>query len=158
MKIDTANSVEELRVIHNVRELDDLDNHQSIFKLPNGVYGYTVPWIINTDSTGVVGGTGVHRISLNAESKGTPVLEVHKISDDEIRIVGYVSENDYQRLIDLNRPQMEIYFLCKPFREYTRVISVPMSLLAHSYSRSLKNEGYVLDLTIKDSIEEVLTI
>lgn len=110
-----------------------------------------MPWLIRTDHVGVVGGTGPDRISLNRKKGGTVQLEVHKMRDGSTRIVGYVFEADFRRLIQVDRPPIEVLFLCEHFRDYTKIISIPIERIVESIDRSIADDshpGYIIDLTV----------
>ena len=145
----TSDSQESLRGITGVRELQPLENDLDIKRLPNGVYGFTVPWIINTNSTGVVGGTGFDRISLQKSGGGTAVMEIHKAEAGDIYVVGYVSESDLMRLIDPSRrTELEVMLFFEAFREFARPVAIPASRIQRSTNRSVEGR-YVNDLLVR---------
>ena len=143
-----AESVEALRRSDGVRPLRTLENELNINRLPAGVYGFTVPWIINTDSTGVVGGTGVDRISLQQSSGGTAVMEIHKSAAGTIYVTGYVSETDLVRLQNPSRvADAEVTLFFTPYREFSLTVAIPISRIKTSDNRSVGDQ-YVNDLSV----------
>jgi hypothetical protein len=54
--------------------------------------------MINSDPTGVVGGTGLDRISLDRRGGGTGVMEVNQSIQGELYVVGFVSEEALGRI------------------------------------------------------------
>jgi hypothetical protein len=160
--IDTADSVEALRALHQVRPVppyptpedpritpgyEDIMRRQNIFALPYGVYGFTVPWLLNTDPTGVVGGTGVSRISLSPTSGGTGVMEMHKGIRGVIYVVGYTTREDVQRLLTTTGDTYECILFTTPAENYIVPVAIPVVRLVHSHFRSL-DRIYVLDLAV----------
>jgi hypothetical protein len=152
-----AESLDALRRLQGVRALRDLENDLNLRRLPAGVYGFTVPWIINTDPTAVVGGTGVDRISLEQSSMGTLVMEIHKTANGEIYVVGYLSEADLVRLQDPSRREdAEVTFFFMPYQEFNQLVAIPISRIVNSLNRSVGNSQnrsvgsqYVNDLSIR---------
>jgi len=147
--IVTAESLQALRTLNGVRTLRPLENDLNLSELPPGVYGFTVPWIVNSDSIGVVGGTGASRITLQESSFGTLVMEVHKRGDGEVYLVGYVSETDLVRLQDPSRTaNAEVALFFRPFREFSITVAIPISRIQKSRNRSVANQ-YVNDLSVR---------
>jgi hypothetical protein len=146
--IVAAESVQDLRRLNGVRALRPLENDLSLRELPPGVYGFTVPWIINSDPTGIVGGTGINRITLEESSGGTSVMEIHKRGDDQVYVVGYVSETDLIRLQDPSRAtNADVALFFAPFREFSIPVAIPVSRIQKSRNRSVADQ-YVDDLSV----------
>jgi len=144
-----APSVEALRRATGVRALRPLENDLRLSRLPDGVFGYTVPWMINTDPSGVVGGTGVDKISLEQRSLGTLVMEIQKLKSDLAYEVGCVSDSDVTRLQDPSRQtDLQITLFFKPYHEFTHVVAIPLSRVQKSDNREVEDE-YVDDQTIR---------
>jgi hypothetical protein len=147
--IVSAESVEALRRIDGVRELRLLENDLNLSRLAPGVFGFTVPWIINTDPGGVVGGTGVDRISLQQSSLGTAVMEVHKRPDSEIYVIGYVSDTDLVRLQNPSRKaDADVTLFFASYREFSHPVAIPISRITASENRSVGDQ-YVNDLSVR---------
>jgi hypothetical protein len=118
-RIFTGESVEALRKTDAVRALQPLEDEKNVTTLPNGVYGFAVPRIIDTDPTGVVGGTGANKISLIGAPAGTRVMEVHKLQSGAIYVVGYVSKNDLDRLQNTSTTSdVDVTIFFTPYKEY----------------------------------------
>jgi len=150
--IETAKSIEDLRRKNDVRSLTPLENDLLLTILPNGVYGYTVPWLINTNRIGIVGGTGVDKISLKQRAGGTAVMEVHKSSKGDIYILGFVSQD---LIIYLQNPtrktNLVITLFFAPYKNYNMAVAIPTNRIVQSDNRSIDDEGYMYinDMTIR---------
>ncbi len=142
----------DLREANGVRQLEPLENDLPLHALPNGVYGFTVPWIINTDSTGVVGGTGADRISLNRSSFGTLQMEVHKAADGSVYIVGFVSSQDYENFISAKEGEkLTFTLLFKPYLDSNIPLAVPLDSIIFSDNRTIETNTdhfYANDLQV----------
>lgn len=140
----TAGSLEELRKKNGVRELRPLENDLNLSRLPNGIYGFTVPWIINTDSTGVVGGTGLSRISLHRTGGGTAVMEMHKSEQGQVYIIGFVTQDQLIRMQDPSRrASLGITLFFHPYQNFDELVAVPYERIISSDNRSV--EGYYVN-------------
>jgi hypothetical protein len=147
--IVSGESVEALRIADAVRALQPLEDSKNINSLPGGVYGFTVPWLLNTKSSGVVGGTGVDRISLSRSSFGTFVTEIHKRETGQVLVVGYVTESDLAELQDPSRTSdVEITLFFRPYLEYSLAVAIPVSRIRASSSRSVERH-YASDLSVR---------
>jgi len=149
VSIVTAPSVEQLRAKNGVRELLPLENGIGLTRLPNGVYGFTVPWIINSDPSGVVGGTGSDRISLDRTSGGTGVMEVQKSGQGEVYIVGYVSQERLVRMQDPSNTKDEsVPLFFAPYNEFKEPVAVPLRRVVSSNNRTVESI-YVNDIVFR---------
>ena len=147
-KTTSQASLEELRRKNGVRELQALENDLNLSRLPNGVYGYTVPWIIDSDPTGVVGATGVSRIALLRRSGGTAVMEVHKSSQGMVYIIGFVSQDQLVRLQDPSRKSpLDITLFFSPYQSFDEVVALPVEQIVSSSNRSVESQ-YVNDIVV----------
>ncbi len=144
----TAETLERLRERTGVHPMSARDNDRHLSRLPNGVFGYAVPWIINSDSTGVVGGTGVERLSLGDKPGGTLVMEVHKAASGVIYIVGYT---DRRHATLLEQPQgamkLEIELFFSPYEEFDAPVAIPVERIMLSQNRSV-DRAYVNDMEV----------
>lgn len=145
--IATAESVEALRNLDGVRALQPLEDSQNIARLPNGVYGFADPSVINTNPSGVVGGTGPDKISLARSPSGTQVMEIHKLASGEICVVGYVSKSDLARLeaILVNSTEVTIFFT--PNGEGSPPVAIPLSAIRVAKESSMQSH-YARDLSV----------
>lgn len=146
--IITAETVERLRELTGVHPLGERDSGRPLSRLPNGVYGYTVPWMINTDGSGVVGGTGVEKITLHPGSGGTGVMEIHKAGSGGIYVVGYTDQPRIAQMVapgDATKVEIELFFA--PFEEFDTPLAIPVERIMSSTNRSVSHE-YVNDMEI----------
>lgn len=126
-----------------------LENDKNLSQLPNGVFGYTVPWIINSNSSGIVGGTGVDKISLEQKSFGTLVMEVLKDSHGRVYVVGFVSQEQLVRMQDPSRTtdvQALVFFLS--YQEFNQLVALPLERIISSDNRTVENK-YVNDVVFR---------
>ena len=146
--IVSAESIEALRTMNAVRPLQPLEDDQFISSLPSGVYGFTVPWIINTNSSGIVGGTGINKLGLNRSSRGTAVMEIHKLYSGDIYVVGYLSESDLALLQNSSRTsdaKATLFF--SPYHEFSVAVAIPLSHIKTSRNRRIEN-FYANDISV----------
>lgn len=144
----TAETMERLRELTGARPLGERDSGRPLSRLPNGVYGYTTPWMINTDAAGVVGGTGVERITLEPRSGGTLVMEIHKARSGGVYVVGYT---DQQHVAQMATPgeatKIEIELFFAPNEEFDTPLAIPVERIMSSDQRSMGGR-YVNDMEI----------
>lgn len=145
--IETASSVEALRTLHGVHAMQPIDDQRNIYALPDSIYGFTVPWLLDSDPTGVVGGTGVGRLSLTHQSGGTLVMEVHKTAAQQIYIIGFATTEDVQRLTKPDGDSIELVLFMQPTDLYTTPVAIPVRRMLHTHFRSV-GQTYVLDLVV----------
>lgn len=91
-----------LREANGVSELSGLEVGKPLRELPNGKYGFSPPWKIDSNPVGVVGGTGFDLLTLGRKG-GTSVMEVHKSSTGGVYVVGYLLEEILLRAQDPTR-------------------------------------------------------
>jgi len=84
-------SYSDLRQKNGVRELHHIENELNITRLPNGVYGFTIPMGI-----GSRGGVG----TLSRSAGGTACMEIHKNQNGDLFVSGFVSEDAFIQLQD----------------------------------------------------------
>jgi hypothetical protein len=144
----SAESVEALRRANAVRALQPLEEGNNVSSLAGGVYGFTVPWIINSDSSRIMGGTGVDKLGLRRSSGGTFVMEIHKRESGEVYVVGYLSEADLARLQNPSRTsdaQSTLFF--SPYREFSLAVAIPLSCIKASKNRHVDGR-YADDISV----------
>jgi hypothetical protein len=145
----TAHSLADLRARNGVRELLPLENSRTLARLPNGVYGFEVPWMITSDPSNVGGGTGLDKITLERTGGGTAVMEVHKSIHGEVYIVGFVSQERLVRMQDPSRTNgEEVPLFFAPYLEFNELVAVPVGRIMSSDNRTV--EGiYVNDIVFR---------
>ena len=142
-EIITGESRQEIREKNAVRELRSLEGDAQLSKLPNGVYGYSVPWALGADSAPKPSQTG--HIRLTKASFGTSVMEVHKASQGQAFVLLYVTESDLTRL---ESPMQEGVLRVNAFfvshEEYNWPVGIPVSRLVEwDYRSSLELNHFV---------------
>jgi len=144
----TAISLKELRLKLDTRKLEPLEEGLNLSKL-RGVFGYTVPWLLNSDPTGVVGGTGSSRLSLRNSRGGTAVMEVHKSKDGAVYVIAFISEQVRIKLVELTRKasfQTTVFFF--PYNENNKAIAIPVNRIKKWEERSPREIGYIADVDL----------
>jgi hypothetical protein len=141
----TANSVEELRRQDGVRELLPLENEKTVARLPNGVYGFAVPWILYSSPAGIK----TDDISLQRKSLGTAVMEMHKSQDGQTYIVGFVSQADLVRMGDQSKTtQYEVTLFFAPYDGFDEIVGVPVERIVSSNNRTIEDR-YANDIVLQ---------
>src|SRR5438094_1085393 len=139
-KIINAESLIAMRTVTGVRSLRKLESDLELSRLPEGVYGFTVPWQVGPDA---------NHLGLQQSPHGTVVAEIHKSTNGESYVVGYISESDLVRLQDPSRrTATEITMFFSPYREFSLPVAIPFSRIEKSNHRSIGNQ-YVNDLSIQ---------
>jgi len=129
-----------MRTVTGVRSLRKLESDLELSRLPEGVYGFTVPWQVGPDA---------NHLGLQQSPHGTVVAEIHKSTNGESYVVGYISESDLVRLQDPSRrTATEITMFFSPYREFSLPVAIPFSRIEKSNHRSIGNQ-YVNDLSIQ---------
>ena len=123
-EIVSGKTPEDLRLANGVRALQPLEDSKRFDSLPGGVYGFTVPWVLNTEASG----SRLERAGLRRVAGGTAVMEIEKRASGEIYVVGYVSENS----------GLESTMFFGPYREFTRVVAIPLSRIKAWNFRSVE--------------------
>lgn len=145
----SADTVEQLRQRNGVRGLTPFQNDLGIGQLPPGVFGFTVPWILNTEHAGVVGGTGVDQITLQKSRGGTSTMEIHKAQSGTIYVVGYASAADLSRLQDPSRrADATVALFFEHFSEFKYPVAIPADRIVRSKNRTVEGK-YVNDLSVR---------
>lgn len=149
----SANTLDEIRETTGVRELRELEGGLNLTSLPNGVFGFVPPWMINTDSVGV-GGTGFDRLTLSRKRGGTGVMEIHKSSDaGQIYVIGYVSQTSLVLLQNQSRNEAIAVILFFEFYQGRVPIAIPKDSIIESDNRSIDGDDgqhyYVNDMKIR---------
>ncbi|MEN3793778.1 hypothetical protein [Fulvimarina sp. MAC3] len=129
-------NVLDLRAESGVKILDERQEGRRMGQLPDGVYGFSPPWMLNTDPEGVVGGTGIEKIALSAERGGTAVMEVHKSAGGNFFIIAYCSRDFATVLEDPSRKEkisIVLYFFRTEFADIA--IRIPLDRIVDWSSR-----------------------
>jgi hypothetical protein len=134
-KSDMERLTSAFREQHQVRSLRDIEDGLDLSRAPNGVFGFTVPWIIGPQSP------------LNQQREGTAVVELHKLSNGRAELIAFVSQADALR-IEARSGAIEVSVFPEPWKEAATAVSIPLNEIDSSSERSFKY-GYVLDLKMR---------
>ncbi|CAB3801428.1 toll/interleukin-1 receptor domain-containing protein [Pararobbsia alpina] len=141
--------IEELRAGSEVVQINEIDNDRPVFEFDTAVFGFTVPWILNTSDRGVVGGTGPDKITLSRTPGGTVQLEIHRRADGVVAFIGYCNENTCALLRDPGGfSGMTVTLGVMPFESYSMPVSVPVTVIMSYRNRSLPNRTEVVDVRL----------
>ena len=142
-------TIQGLRTKCKVVKICDMDNGRLALEFDSAVYGFTVPWILNTSDRGIVGGTGSDKICLHTERLGTAQLEIHRRSDGAIALIGYCNKMGFisiKNLVEIS--EQKFTFTVIPTKDYIFPVSVPVSLIKTYRHRSLGNGADVVDIQL----------
>jgi hypothetical protein len=131
------------------RFVEPLEEGVPLADLPNGIYGYTVPWLLSSNPDGVVGGTGVDKISLG-EQGGTAVLEIHKTAEGEIYFMACARRADEENFRDqsLRKRPFKATVAFEPVQEFILSVAIPVARVVVYTDRSVRLYGYIADLEL----------
>jgi hypothetical protein len=135
----TAESIDELRQKNGVRQLLPLENDLRLSRLPNGVYGYTVPWQIEQLKSDD---------KVSRECGGTSVVEVHKSVEGHIFLLGFVSQTDLIALQDPSRKtQTDIIVFFSKYSEFDKLVAIPVERIVFLDHRDIESI-HVCEVTV----------
>jgi len=135
----TLNPLEIIRKKNEVRELRPLEVGKELQNLPNGIFGFTVPWGLEE----------INGISLSQKMGGTAKAEVHKTVAGEIKIIGYVNESTLIRLEDPSRTiPIETEVFVKSYAEYSHPIAISKENILQCKHRGIE-KAELWDMKIK---------
>lgn len=142
--IFVSTSVGIIRQEYGVSRIEPRHEGRNIGKIPNKKFGFTPAWMLNTDPTGIVGGTGVEKIHLMATAMGTAVLEIHKLERGDFRIIASLDENSSTLLEDPSRKTpCVVTLVCQDPKELERVVSIPVERILEWDCRSVRGKTLV---------------
>lgn len=128
-----------LRQANGVSEISGLEVGRRLQTLPNGKYGFSPPWMINSNPVGVAGGTGFDRLTLGRK-RSTSVMEVHKSSTGIVYVVGYLLEEILVRAQDPTRTKPISATLFFEPSAGRCLVAIPEWMILSSEGRSTENE------------------
>lgn len=140
-----ADSVEELREINQVKRLPPELNNRSLVNIPPGSYGFSTPWSL-------LAHYGWAPMHIGTERGGTGVMEVHRLLDETIYVVGYTDEATLAQLLD--EPEeptaVETHLFFDPYQEYGWPVAIPATRIMSSNHRRVA-DVYVNDIVVRTS-------
>lgn len=128
----TIESRQALRSERNVRRLRDLENDLRLEQLPEGVYGFVVPWSIAPDMNP----------SVSQNAGGTAVVELHKLTGGEVHVLGFVSQKDALK-IETGAGAESVLLFPKPWEEAGVLASVAASRIGSANNRSFRDSDLI---------------
>jgi hypothetical protein len=131
---ESAMTRDKLRNERHLRPLPDVDNDRPLSELPAGVYGFIPPWTADDQD-----------VTVSKDSKGTATLEIHKLGDGAVHLVGFVSEAGAGTLKSDKSGTIMLFPL--PWEEATTLAAVPMSRVESLKDRSFR-EAHVIDIKL----------
>ena len=130
-----------------------MEEEVELHNLPTGVYGFTVPWILNSDSSGVVGGTGEDRISLRPSPGGTAVMEIHKSIDGQNYLVCFLNKSSIEEVaannsMKISDPLIEIIVSFTFHDDFPYSIAIPLQRIVNYKHRRVSKYENIADITL----------
>ena len=129
-----------LRQRTGVRALKESEDGRPLWELPEGIYGFEVPW------------RDVRRfdvVSLSTNRRSTAVLEIHKSRTGAVYEVGYVPQETLVQLQDAARGRLVIAFSPEFRGENHVLVALPVTEVIEGEG---PNEHGVMYLTLCPSI------
>jgi hypothetical protein len=138
--------VEELRAANGVRALRPLEGGKNLEQLPNGVFGFVVPWALDRDNRER---NDPLSIGLRRSKGGTFIVEIHKDASGEVFVIGFISQSSQVQLEDPSRTTpIDIHVCFHPYDEFIYPVSIPLNRIISSNHRSIE-EASLCDMRIQ---------
>lgn len=131
--LTTSARIVELRKQHNLRALGELEDGLTVNRLPNGIYGF----IFTDEFDGAAGRNMSEYATLRSQLIGDNRVEIHKLEDGRLLVVGFVSPQDAVRLQDPSKVGItDVLFMPREYGIFTELVSIPTAQLRSVSSRS----------------------
>jgi len=117
---------EGLRALHQVRSLTDAEDGNGIHRLPGGVYGFTYA-------------PGLPDTPLFREIR-RHCFEVHKLGDDSVALVGFLSQELAERL-ETGLESMSLELVPDAGEQASTLVSIPLSRVVNRREHSIREKG-----------------
>jgi hypothetical protein len=131
-EIKSANTIEQLRTLHQVRLVENAEDGSAAAALPNGVYGFTYA-------------PAEAAIPLFAK-KSWHSFEFHKLRDGSEHLVGFVTAREAE-LIRQGR-QAEVVLFPEPWEDATELVSLALSRIVPTRKGPAREGGNGLKLEV----------
>ena len=144
-----ARTIEELRADNKVKLIETRQEGLKLSQLTNGIYGFSAPWMLNTDPNGVVGGTGWDKVQMSASRSGTAVLEIEKSTDGAEWAVVFINPDTVTILQNPQRKdavQAILYHSPNGFSDLA--VAIPRDRIME-WSNRTAGPNYVVDAVLK---------
>ena len=147
-----GDTIEELRAKLMTSPLLPIEDDKSLARLRNGCYGYGYQKALpkspatNFDRT-------LRNIKLHQDPRLIYFLEIHKLSDGHIYVIGYVSPQTFVRISDSVASEHadridEIIYVRPQVKDRTSVAAIPIQRLIRWEIQNTKDFGPVADVTM----------
>ena len=123
--------VEDLRALHQVSLVDEKQEGSDVARVPGGVFGFTYSPLQATPMF---------------RRKATQSFEVHKLADDSVHLIGFVTEAEASR-VSVSSEDLEVRLYPEPREEAFRAASIPVALIRSSRGPS-RSDGNALWLVL----------
>jgi hypothetical protein len=121
-----------LRERHKVRPLNEREGDRQLSELPNGIFGFGVPWIEPSSDP-----------KLGRNPSGTAVLEVHKLPNGSVMLVGFISDEDAAKVRDTEGPA-EVHLFPAASEEAVTLVGIPAHrIVEYEHKSSFRNAIYL---------------
>lgn len=139
-----------IRKEKKLRPLTTLESGQSISALPNNSYSYISAVYLNIDSNSETY-NNIFKYKVDRFNNYPNLMyEVHKISNDEIYLVGFISQESASKI---SNTQDNFVLAEKPININDNIALIPLNQIINSSDRTIQidkeNEMIILDIKIK---------
>lgn len=139
---EVANQIENLRAERKLRRITDLENTLNANFAQDGIYAYACPG--DVDYAVLVKKEDIELVKDFDNFK----VELHKFNNN-LYVVGYVSEEDYLKIKKKNRKESINFCLFNiPNKKAQRLVSMPLRELLNFKDRDYKN-NIVVDVRLR---------
>ncbi len=128
--------LETLRAMNQVKQMEIKDEGFSVDRLPGGVYGFTY---------------APQQESPMFQKKNYRNFEVHKLADNSIQMVGFVTQEEAGQLSSASE-NIKVNFYPDPAEKSVKAVCIPLSRVVHT-NGPVREAGYVLKLDISPSTD-----
>lgn len=142
--IIASKSVKGIREYNGVILVKGLEEDEELEKLPNGRYGYTVPW---------------RKIDYTTEittKHGTSELEIHKDINGKLSMIGYVTDSDLLKISSNRGKIIDLIVFIELYNKYpeaNNALSIPVNQIINKRDKH-KYGGDVTVIDMKLQVDE----
>jgi hypothetical protein len=128
----SAQETERLRRERNLRELKSEEEGTDVFKLPDGLYGFTYS----------AGQNEMPIFSKNPYSS----FEIHRLATGEVHILGFVTPAEKAQIQARERIELQVF--PQPFGDATAMVSLDMKLITPAKKGLPRTDGNPFKTTV----------
>ncbi len=129
----TLEDIQTLRALHQVRLIDEKEEGFPIDALANGVYGFTY---------------SPQEQSPIFSNRMFQIFEVHKTLSGEVQIIGFISDDDAQKLAGKIEEIVSLELYPEPYKAAKQAIGIPKSHILEHRGPTREN-GNALKLKVE---------